>query len=99
PDQIGEVAVSVRDGTPILVRDVARVQVGYQPRLGRVSVNDVSDVVAATILLRKGEQAQVVLDRVHERIAEINERVLPRGVKLSPYHDRTDLMHLTTHTV
>jgi cobalt-zinc-cadmium resistance protein CzcA len=99
PDQIGEVAIAVRDSTPILVRDVARVQVGYQPRLGRVSVNDVSDVVAATILLRKGEQAQVVLDRVHERIAEINERVLPRGVKLSPYHDRTELMHLTTHTV
>jgi cobalt-zinc-cadmium resistance protein CzcA len=99
PDVIGDVSVAVRDGVPIRIRDVARVQIGHQPRLGRVSVNQDTDVVAATVLLRKGEQAQVVLDRVHERIGEINARILPRGVKLSPYHDRTELMHLTTHTV
>lgn len=99
PDVIGDVSVAVRDGVPIRVRDVARVQIGHQPRLGRVSVNRDTDVVAATVLLRKGEQAQVVLDRVHESIGEINARILPRGVKLSPYHDRTELMHLTTHTV
>jgi cobalt-zinc-cadmium resistance protein CzcA len=99
PEQISDVPIVIRDGTPITVREVARTQVGYQPRLGRVSVDGDTDVVAATILLRKGEQAQTVLDRVHARIADINARVLPRGVKLSPYHDRTDLMHLTTHTV
>lgn len=99
PEQIADVPIAVHDGTPTFVHDVAKVQVGYQPRLGRVSVDDDTDVVAATVLLRKGEQAQVVLDRVHDRIADINQRVLPRGVKLSPYHDRTDLMHLTTHTV
>lgn len=99
PEQIADVPITVRDGTPITIRDVGSVQVGYQPRLGRVSVDRDTDVVAAIILLRKGEQAQVVLDRVHERIADINQRVLPRGVKLSPFHDRTDLMHLTTHTV
>lgn len=99
PDKIGEVAIATRDGVPIRVRDVATVQVGHQPRLGRVSVNQDTDAVAATILLRKGEQAQTVLDRVHEKISEINERVLPRGVKLAPYHDRTELMKLTTHTV
>lgn len=99
PEQIADVAVVVRDGTPVRVRDVATVQIGYQPRLGRVSVNGDADVVAATILLRKGEQAQTVLERVHERIRDINAEVLPRGVKLSPYQDRTELMHLTTHTV
>jgi cobalt-zinc-cadmium resistance protein CzcA len=99
PDEIAAVPIAVRDGTPIRVRDVASVQIGYQPRLGRVSVGADTDVVAATILLRKGEQAQTVLERVHTRIADLNARVLPRGVKLSPYHDRTDLMHLTTHTV
>jgi cobalt-zinc-cadmium resistance protein CzcA len=98
-DQIADVPIVVRGGTPITVRDVASVQVGYQPRLGRVSVNADSDVVSAIVLLRKGEQAQTVLERVHERIAYINEHVLPRGVKLAPHHDRTDLMHLTTHTV
>ena len=99
PDQIEAVPISVHNGTAIRVRDVASVQVGYQPRLGRVSVDADTDVVAATILLRKGEQAQTVLEQVHARIENLNSRVLPRGVKLSPYHDRTDLMHLTTHTV
>ena len=99
PDQIEAVPIAVHGGTAIRVRDVASVQVGYQPRLGRVSVNSDTDVVAATILLRKGEQAQTVLEQVHARIEDLNRRVLPRGVKLSPYHDRTDLMHLTTHTV
>ncbi len=99
PEQIAMVPVAVHDNTAIRVRDVASVQVGYQPRLGRVSVNGDNDVVAATILLRKGEQAQTVLERVHAKIEDLNRRVLPRGVKLSPYHDRTDLMHLTTHTV
>ncbi len=99
PSQIADVAITQQNGTPVRVRDVGRVQVGYQPRLGRVAINNDDDVVAATILLRKGEQAQVVLDRVHDRIREINTQVLPRGVKLTPYHDRTELMHNTTHTV
>ncbi len=99
PEQIAAIPITVHDGTAIRVRDVASVQVGYQPRLGRVSVNGDTDVVAATILLRKGEQAQTVLEQVHTRIDDLNRRILPRGVKLSPYHDRTDLMHLTTHTV
>ncbi|HYQ02544.1 MAG TPA: CusA/CzcA family heavy metal efflux RND transporter [Polyangiaceae bacterium] len=99
PEQIESVPIAVHDGTAVRVRDVASVQIGYQPRLGRVSVNSDTDVVAATILLRKGEQAQTVLERVHARIEDLNQRILPRGVKLSPYHDRTDLMHLTTHTV
>jgi heavy metal efflux system protein len=99
PEQIGDVPITVRGGTPVFVHDVASVQLGYQPRLGRVSVNDDTDVVSAIVLLRKGEQAQTVLERLHARIADVNQRVLPRGVKLSPHHDRTDLMHLTTHTV
>ncbi|MET0284985.1 MAG: efflux RND transporter permease subunit, partial [Polyangiales bacterium] len=99
PEQIGNVAIATRDGTPIQVRHVAQVQVGHQPRLGRVSVDKDLDVVAGTILLRKGEQAETVLERLHEQIDEINARVLSRGVKLSPYQDRTELMSHTTTTV
>lgn len=99
PDEIGDVAVVEREGTPVRVRDVATVAVGYQPRLGRVSLDDDADVVAATVLLRRGDDAQTVLRRLHARIADINGRVLPRGVKLHPYQDRTRLMELTTHTV
>ncbi|HSC87310.1 MAG TPA: CusA/CzcA family heavy metal efflux RND transporter [Polyangiaceae bacterium] len=99
PDQIGEVAISAREGTPVRVRDVATVEIGYQPRLGRVSLDGQSDVVAATVLLRRGDDAQTVLGRVHEAIGELNGRVLPRGVKVHVYQDRSKLMQLTTHTV
>ena len=99
PEQIADVAISEKNGTPVRIRHVAQVQVGYQPRLGRVSIDDQTDVVKATVLMRKGEQTQAVLERLHARIDEINATVLPRGVKLHPHHDRTELMKLTTHTV
>lgn len=98
-DQIGDVVVSKPEEVPVRVRQVAHVQVGHQPRLGRVSVGADRDVVAATILLRKGEQADAVLAAVHARIDEINARILPRGVKIATYYDRTDLMKSTTRTV
>jgi cobalt-zinc-cadmium resistance protein CzcA len=99
PGQIADVAVATRDGVPVRVRDVGVVQVGYRVRLGRVSVNEDKDVVAAVILLRRGDDAQAVLARVHARIHDLNTRILPRGVKLHAYQDRSQLMELTTHTV
>jgi cobalt-zinc-cadmium resistance protein CzcA len=100
PSEIADVAVAVsKDGVPVRVRQIGRAEIGHKVRLGRVAVDDDSDVVAATVLMRKGEQAQLVLERLHERIAEVNARVLPVGTKISPYHDRTELMKLTTHTV
>ena len=56
-------------------------------------------VVAAIVLLRKGEQADATLEALHKQIDEVNTRVLPRGVKVGTYYDRTELMHSTTHTV
>jgi cobalt-zinc-cadmium resistance protein CzcA len=98
-DQVADVAIATREGIPVRVRDVATVETGYRVRLGRVSVNEDKDVVAAVVLLRRGDDAQAVLDRVHERIEDLNTRVLPVGVKLHPYQDRSKLMELTTHTV
>ncbi|MBX3220988.1 MAG: efflux RND transporter permease subunit [Labilithrix sp.] len=98
-DQIEDVMVTTRDDLPVRVRQVARVVVGHQPRLGRVSVGADRDVVAATVLLRKGEQAEAVLAAVHARIDEVNERSLPRGVKIATYYDRTELIEHTTRTV
>jgi cobalt-zinc-cadmium resistance protein CzcA len=99
PDQIADVAIATNQAVPVRVRDVAAVETGYRPRLGRVSVDDDKDVVAAVVLLRRGDDAQAVLDRVHEHVADLNNRILPRGVKIHPYHDRSVLMELTTHTV
>jgi cobalt-zinc-cadmium resistance protein CzcA len=98
PEQIGDVMIK-NDEVPIRVRQVARIAIGHRPRLGRVSVNDEKDVVAAIVLLRKGEQADATLDALHKQIDEVNQRVLPRGVKIGTYYDRTELMHSTTHTV
>ncbi len=99
PDQIADVAVGAQAGIPVRIRDIGSVEIGYRPRLGRVSVNDDKDVVAAVILLRRGDDAAAVLQRVHEHIQELNTRILPVGVKLHPYYDRSQLMELTTHTV
>ncbi len=99
PEQIGEVAVTNQGGAVVRVRQVASVVAGHKPRLGRVSVNDDDDVIAATVLLRKGQETESALAALHTRIADVNARVLPRGVKISPYHDRTELLNATTHTV
>jgi len=99
PDQIGEVMITTREGVPVRARQVGKVRVFHVPRLGRVSVDNDDDVVAGTVLLRKGEQADKALVELHDRIKDINGRVLPRGVKIAPYHDRSELMSLTKHTV
>lgn len=99
PSDIGDIAVSSRNGTPIRVRDVAAVELGYRPRLGRVSVDADKDVVAATVVMRRGEDASVVLTSLHAAIFDINSTVLPKGVKIHPYYDRSQLMSLTQHTV
>ncbi|MBX3229431.1 MAG: efflux RND transporter permease subunit [Labilithrix sp.] len=98
PEQIGDVMLK-NDDVPVRVRQVARVTVGHRPRLGRVSVDGERDVVAAIVLLRKGEQADATLAALHARIDDVNARVLPRGVKIGAYYDRTELMKSTTRTV
>jgi cobalt-zinc-cadmium resistance protein CzcA len=98
PEQIGDVMLKNED-VPVRVRQVARVTVGHRPRLGRVSMNDEKDVVAAIVLLRKGEQADATLDLLHKQIDDVNDHILPRGVKVGTYYDRSELMHQTTHTV
>ena len=98
-EDIGNVVLANRNGTPILVKDVGRVVIGSAPRLGRFGYNDNDDAVEGVILLRKGEQAQVVLRQVEAKTRELNEHLLPKDIKIVPYYDRSDLVALTTHTV
>jgi heavy metal efflux system protein len=108
-DDIGAIAVAARGGTPVLIRDVGRVSVGPAIRLGRVGLlaardaagrrhADEDDVVQGIVLLRKGENALAVLDRVRAEVVEI-ERELPAGVHLQPHYDRTELIDRTLTTV
>lgn len=86
-------------GTPIFVKDVAHVAESYKPRMGKVGRGDEDDVVEGIVLLRKGENPSQVLKLLNETIADLNERVLPEGVAINVFYDRTTLVNLTTHTV
>jgi len=98
-DDIGRIVVAARNGTPILIRDVAQVVIGAVPRLGIVGQDGDDDVVTGIVIMRKGENPSVVLQGVKEKIAELNSRTLPKGVQIVPFYDRTWLMGKTLGTV
>ncbi|MEY5099329.1 MAG: hypothetical protein RJA36_2048, partial [Pseudomonadota bacterium] len=99
PEEIGQIVVAARGGTPILVRDIAQVKIGAVPRLGTVGQDQDDDVVTGIIIMRKGENPSEVLKGVKARIAELNARGLPEGVQIVPFYDRTWLMGKTLSTV
>jgi heavy metal efflux system protein len=99
PQDIGNIVLAVKDGTPVLVKDVAQVVIGYAPRLGQFGYDSADDAVEGVILMRTGEQAQTVLKRVELATAELNSHILPKDVHIEPFYDRSDLIHLTTRTV
>jgi heavy metal efflux system protein len=103
-DDIRNIAVDTRNGTPIRISDVGTVEIGERLRLGRVGKltpggQDEDDAVEGIVILRRGENALDVLQRIRAKVAEINAHYLPAGVKLVPYYDRTDLIKRTLHTV
>jgi cobalt-zinc-cadmium resistance protein CzcA len=85
---------------PIRVRDLATVQFGNAERLGQVQFDQDMETVEGIVLMRRGQNASVVLARVRTRVNEINASGrLPPGVKLAPFYDRQELLNLTVHTV
>jgi cobalt-zinc-cadmium resistance protein CzcA len=103
-DDIRNIAVDTRNGTPIRVRDIGAVQIGERLRLGRVGSSlpgqpDEDDAVEGIVILRRGANALEALQRLRAKAEDINAHYLPPGVRLVPYYDRTDLIHRTLHTV
>lgn len=98
-DDLGTVVVTARGNTPVLVRDVAQIKIGAVPRLGTVGQDQDDDVVTGIVIMRKGENPSVLLKAVKEKIADLNARVLPTGVQIVPFYDRTWLMDKTLTTV
>jgi heavy metal efflux system protein len=97
-----------KNGTPLHVKDIAVVAQGPKIRLGQFArtirrdsgtLVDNDDVVSGIALLRKGANADAALIGLHQKIDELNSYILPAGVKLVPFIDRSDLVHFTTHTV
>ena len=98
-EDIGNIVIASHAGIPVSVRDVGTVAIGSAPRLGQFGYMRQNDAVEGVILMRVGEQAQVILKKVQDITAALNRSVLPPDVKIVPYYDRTQLIEETTATV
>jgi cobalt-zinc-cadmium resistance protein CzcA len=98
-EEIGNIIVDNINGTPILVKDIAQVDISALPRLGQVGRDKQNDVLEGIIVMRKGENPSEVIKRVQERIAYLNEKILPSDVKINTFYNRSDLIEFATHTV
>ncbi|WP_118950427.1 efflux RND transporter permease subunit [Taibaiella helva] len=98
-DEIKNVIVTKINGVPILVKNLADVVETEKPRLGQVHRDKEDDVVEGIVVMRKGENAAEVLSRIHDKVKDLNENILPKDVKIVPFYDRTTLMDFATETV
>ncbi len=98
-DEIRDIVVAAHAGVPVRVRDVATVSVGNVPVEGVVGANDEDDAVTGIVLMRKGENPSDVLLALKERVELLNASILPKGVRIEPFYDRTWLIDTTLHTV
>jgi cobalt-zinc-cadmium resistance protein CzcA len=99
-DDIENVVLAQANGVPVLVRDVAKVSVGYRPRLGILGRDEHDDVVGSIVVMRRTEKTADMIPKIKAAIDKLNhDGSLPPGVRLVPYYDRSSLIALTTHTV
>ena len=98
-EDIGNIVVTTHNGIPIYIKDVGTVAIDHAPRLGQFGYMKQDDAVEGVVLMRTGEQAQVVLKKVEALTETINASMLPPDVKVVPYYDRTSLIEETTKTV
>ncbi|SHH72549.1 cobalt-zinc-cadmium resistance protein CzcA [Chryseolinea serpens] len=98
-DEIENIIVTNINGTPILVKEVAEVDISNLPRLGQVGRDLQNDVVEGIIVMRKGENPSEVIRRVQAKIDYLNEKVLPADVKIDTFYNRNNLIDFATHTV
>jgi cobalt-zinc-cadmium resistance protein CzcA len=105
---IENTVLTTKNGTALRVRDIAEVQEGPEIRLGHMaranhmpdgSIIDEPDVIQGGVLMQKGAEEQPTLDAIHKKVDELNNGILPPGVKVVPMLDRSDLLHFTLHTV
>ena len=105
---IERTVLKAQNGTPLHVGDIATVRQGPKTRLGQIGKTihradghliDNDDVVEGIVLLRKGAESDATLKGIEAKVQELNDHLLPPGVKVVPFLDRSDLVHYTTHTV
>ncbi len=97
PEDLELIAVKAVDGTPIFLKDIATVQIGGDFRRGALDING-AEAVGGTVVMRTGENAKAVIERVKARIAEIAPS-LPPGISIRPFYDRSTLIDRTIDTL
>ncbi len=98
-DDIGNIVVTQRGGTPLLVKDISAIETGGVPRQGLAGQDKEDDIVTGLVLMRKGENPSEVLKDLKAKIDTLNSSVLPHGTQIVPIYDRTWLIDTTLHTV
>ena len=99
-DDLRTIVLRSAKGTPISVRDVAEVGVGQAVRQGAALIDGNREVVGGIVMMLRGENSRVVVERVKEKVKEINENnILPAGIRIVPYYDRADIVRSSVGTV
>ena len=105
---IRKIVIKTQNGTPLRMSDIATVEQGTKIRLGQIGkairridgkIIDNGDMVEGVVFLRKGAEADSTLRAIHKKVKELNDHILPPGVKIVAFLDRSDLIRYTTHTV
>jgi cobalt-zinc-cadmium resistance protein CzcA len=98
-EDIGNVVVASNKGVPVLLRQLGTIHEGFQQRLGQVGHDQQSDVVQGIVLLNRGGESLPALEALHKKVALLNQKLLPPGMKITTIYDRKDLINITTETV
>ena len=99
-DDLNNTMLTQVGGNPVLVKDIAKVIVGHQPRLGIAGKDEADDIVQGIVLMRRGEQSMPTIRRVEQEVERINAgNILPPGVRIERIYDRKELIDITTRTV
>src|SRR3954464_6419748 len=99
-DDIGNIVLTQQGGVPVLLSDVARVQVGFVPRLGIAGRDEKTDIIFGIVLMQKLERTMDVVQRLRAAVEKLNtDGSLPPGVKVDAFYDRGDLVAITVRTV
>jgi len=97
---IGNIVLKEEHSVPVYIKDVAEVKLGHEVRVGAVIKNGYTESVGGIVMMLRGGNAKEVVSRIKERVQEINDKsMLPEGLKIVPYYDRSELVDAALHTV
>ncbi len=98
-EDIENILIEVKGNSPVRVRDIATVNISSKPRQGQVGLNEEDDIVQGIVIMLRGQNPGDVIERIKDKIEDLNGHILPPGVSVEPFMDRTRLVDATIDTV